>query len=102
MARENAQLAAAAQQQAQSGALILQTSPDEFYIVGINVSFSFASKDAGFQGRILTDAIEEGTFVDGQWVPGRRLNGDENRVGINGVGAVRVVLYPSTVTAQGR
>ena len=102
MARENAQLAAASQQQAQSGALILQTSPDEFYIVGINVSFSFAPKNPDARGRILTDAIEEGTFVDGQWVPGRRLNGDENRVGINGVGAVRVVLYPSTVTAQGR
>lgn len=39
--------------------------------------------------------------VDGKWVPGRRLNGDENRVGINGVG-VRVVLYPSAVTVQGR
>ncbi|MBR5431491.1 MAG: DUF5597 domain-containing protein [Bacteroidales bacterium] len=101
MAIENAQLAAASQQQAQAGALILQTSPDEFYIVGINVSFSFASKKAGGP-RIMTEAIEEGTFVDGKWVPGRRLNGDENRVGINGVGAVRVVLYPSTVTAQGR
>ena len=92
----------ASQQQAQSGALILQTSPDEFYIVGINVSFSFASKDAGSQTNVLTDAIEEGTFIKGKWVPGRRLNGDENRVGINGVGAVRVVLYPSTVTARGR
>ena len=102
MARENAQLAAASRQQAQSGALILQTSPDEFYIVGINVSFSFSPKKEGAPGRILTDAIEEGTFVDGKWVPGRRLNGDENRVSINGVGAVRVVLYPSPVTAQGR
>ena len=102
MARENAQLAAASQQQAQSGALILQTSPDEFYIVGINVSFSFAPKDAEAQTRIFTDAIEEGTFVKGKWVPGRRLNGDENRVGINGVGAVRVLLYPSAATVQGR
>lgn len=102
MARENAQLAAASRQQAQSGALVLQTSPDEFYIVGINVSFSFSPKKEGAPGRILTDAIEEGTFVDGKWVPGRRLNGDENRVSINGVGAVRVVLYPSPVTAQGR
>ena len=24
------------------------------------------------------DSIEEGTFVDGRWVPGRRLNGDES------------------------
>jgi hypothetical protein len=102
LARENAQLAASAQQQAQSGALILQTSADEFYIVGINVSFSFASKKSDAKGRILTDTIEEGTFVDGKWVPGRRLNGDENSVRINGVGALRVVLYPSLVSAQGR
>ena len=100
MAREDAQLVAASRQQAQSGALILQTSPDEFYIVGLNVSFSFASKNADAPGRILTDALEEGTFVDGRWVPGRRLNGDENRVGINGVGAVRVVLYPSTISPE--
>jgi hypothetical protein len=24
------------------------------------------------------DSIEEGTFVDGRWIPGRRLNGDES------------------------
>ena len=23
-------------------------------------------------------SIEEGTYADGRWVPGRRLNGDEN------------------------
>ncbi len=23
-------------------------------------------------------SIEEGTFVDGRWIPGRRLNGDES------------------------
>jgi hypothetical protein len=23
-------------------------------------------------------SIDEGTFVDGRWVPGRRLNGDES------------------------
>ena len=102
LARENAQLAAASQQQAQSGALILQTSKDEFYIVGINIAFSFSSKDPNAKGRILTEAIEEGTFTDGRWVPGRRLNGDENSVTIYGVGAVRVVLYPSLVSAQGR
>lgn len=64
------------------------------------MSFSFASKDTGAQGWLLTDAIEEETFVNGKWLSGRRLNGDENRVEINGVGALRVVLYPSTVTAS--
>ena len=82
---------------AQSGALIIQTTEDEFYIVGINVSFSFATKDPKAKGRVLTDVIEEGTFIDGKWIPGRRLNGDENNVRINGVGAERVVLYKSIV-----
>jgi len=26
-------------------------------------------------------SIDEGTYVDGRWVPGRRLNGDENGQG---------------------
>ncbi|MBQ6578656.1 MAG: DUF5597 domain-containing protein [Bacteroidales bacterium] len=97
LAAENAALAARSQQQAQSGALIIQTSPDEFYIVGINAAFSFSFKDSKATGQVMTDAIEEGTFKDGKWIPGRRLNGDENRVSINGVGAERVVLYKSTV-----
>ena len=97
LAAENAALAARAQQQAQSGALIIQTGVDEFYIVGINVAFSFAPKDSKATGSIMTDVIEEGTFKDGKWIPGRRLNGDENRVTINGVGAERVTLYKSTV-----
>ena len=99
MARENAQLSAAVRSRDQSGVLILQTSPDEFYIVGINVVFSFSSKDPKTVGKILTDAIEEGSFEDGKWIPGRRLNGDENKVIINGLGALRVVLYKSSVTA---
>ena len=102
LALENAQLAAASQQQAQSGALILQTSDDEFYIVGMNVAFSFSHKNPQTKGRVLTEVIEEGTFADGKWIPGRRLNGDENNVSIYGVGALRVVLYPSLVSAQGR
>ena len=102
LASENAQLAATNQQQAQSGALILQTGPEEFYIVGINVAFSFAPKDPKVKTRYLFDTIEEGTFVDGKWVPERRLNGDENSVTIYEITAVRVVLYPSDSRARGR
>jgi beta-galactosidase GanA len=28
-------------------------------------------------------AVDEGTFVDGNWVPGRRLNGDEDDQGVH-------------------
>jgi len=27
--------------------------------------------------RIAVDAVDEGTFKDGKWIPERRLNGDE-------------------------
>ena len=96
MAAENAALAARNQQQAKSGALIIQTSADEFYIIGINARFSFESKDSK-GGAVLHEVIEEGTFKDGAWIPGRRLNGDEDHAIIMGVGALRVVLYRSTV-----
>lgn len=100
MAQENAALASMARQSAPSGALVIQTSPDEFYIVGINVSFSFSMKDPEAGGSARTDIIEEGTFQDGEWIPGRSLNGDENRVSIMGVGAERVTLYHSPVEPQ--
>ena len=96
MAAENAVLAASDRQQAKSGALIIQTSEDEFYIVGINARFSFGSNDPK-DGKVLHEVIEEGTFRDGIWIPGRRLNGDEDHAMIMGVGALRIVLYRSTV-----
>ena len=110
MAAENAALAAREQRQAKSGALIIQTSDDEFYIVGINARFSFGFRGQNqgkvlnnsvkgqiASGRVLHEVVEEGTFKDGVWIPGRRLNGDEDSVTIMGVGALRVVLYHSTV-----
>ena len=96
MAAENAALSARDRQEAKSGALIIQTSEDEFYIVGINARFSFGSKDSK-DGKVLHEVIEEGTFKDGIWIPGRRLNGDEDHATIMGVGALRIVLYRSTV-----
>ncbi len=96
MAAQNAALAARAQQQAQSGALVIRTGSDEFYIVGCNARFSFQSTSAK-DGQVLHEVIEEGTFKDGAWVPLRRLNGDEDNVTIMGVGARRIVLYRSTV-----
>ena len=96
MAVENAALAARNRQEAKSGALIIQTSEDEFYIVGINARFSFGSKDSK-EGKVLHEVIEEGTFKEGIWIPGRRLNGDEDHATIMGVGALRIVLYKSTV-----
>ena len=93
--------AKAVKEGAQSGALVIRTSEDEFYIVAINAEFSFYLKDPKTKGSAMTEIIEEGVFENGVWKPGRRLNGDENKVIIKGIEAQRVVLYKSPVPTIG-
>jgi beta-galactosidase GanA len=66
---------------AQSGfGLIMATGKDEFLGVGKGFRVTFSSQsEAG--PRVGLAAVDEGTFEDGKWVPGRRLNGDENDQG---------------------
>lgn len=61
----------------QGDGLVIQTGSDQFLGVGKGFRVSFASD--GEQDGI--GAIDEGHYVNGQWVPGRRLNGDENDQG---------------------
>jgi hypothetical protein len=53
--------------------LIIHSGPDEFTVVARGVTLNFAAANA----KVETDAVQEGAFKDGQWVPGRTLNGDE-------------------------
>jgi hypothetical protein len=56
--------------------LFIQLGPDDFVIVGRSMSVYFeAATDANQSVGLAT--VEEGQYVDGRWVPGRRLNGDE-------------------------
>jgi beta-galactosidase GanA len=61
------------------GILFIQEGPDEFIIAGsgsATVSFSSGTNlTAGIAG------IDEEVLIDGQWLPQRRLNGDENGQG---------------------
>jgi len=62
-------------------AMFLQNGPDEFIITGsgnMNVSFNSVKSGASMTG---IESVDEGDYVNGQWVPGRRLNGDENAQG---------------------
>jgi hypothetical protein len=66
---------------AHSGALFIALGPDEYLAAGsgpVQVTFSPNTPGAPTAGIL---SIDEGTYVDGQWVPGRRLNGDENGQG---------------------
>lgn len=60
--------------------LIVAVAPDEF--VGAGSGFRVAFKPLT-PGPALAGIgyVEEGTYRDGKWIPGRRLNGDENDQG---------------------
>ncbi|MCL2487975.1 MAG: DUF5597 domain-containing protein [Oscillospiraceae bacterium] len=61
------------------GGIVIQTGPDEFVMAGMNFRAEFLPKKGE---RALVDYlyIEEGVFRDNQWLPARRLNGDEYHV----------------------
>ncbi|HTR80536.1 MAG TPA: DUF5597 domain-containing protein [Bacteroidota bacterium] len=62
------------------GGMIIMVSPDEFFVAGkgLVVTFETNTKD-GTQAGI--GSLDEGKFVDGEWVPGLRMNGDQSHQG---------------------
>ena len=57
-------------------AIFIATGPDEYYAVGNGVSVMFTPNTPG-PPLAAPATVEEGTFVNGRWVPGRRLAGDD-------------------------
>jgi beta-galactosidase GanA len=76
--------------------IVMATGPDEFLGAGKGFRVSFERR-SGQQAGIAS--VDEGTFEDGKWIPGRRLNGDENdqgkgwRFDSRQVRTEKVVLY---------
>ena len=62
------------------GGMIIMTAGDEFYIAGsgVLVTFQCASDDGTIAG---IASMDEGVFVDGRWIAGRRMNGDQDHQG---------------------
>ena len=60
----------------QAGGLIMAIDTDKFLGVGFGfrVKFKSVAPNPSLVGIL---AIEEGTFQDRKWIPGRHLNGDE-------------------------
>lgn len=80
------------------GGLIVMTAKDEFYVAGSGVLVTFQSSSG--EGTMVGIArMEEGSFVNGRWIAGRRLNGDEDHQGRHlhlpggAYGIQKVVLY---------
>ncbi|MCC7176268.1 MAG: DUF5597 domain-containing protein [Bryobacterales bacterium] len=70
-----------AQAAERAGALFISLGPDEYIAAGSGpVSVTFAPSTPG-PPRAGILSIDEGAYAGGRWIPGRRLNGDENGQG---------------------
>ncbi len=56
--------------------LVMADGPDAFLGAGKGFKVTFIPRDTGLAHAGLA-AVDEGAFVDGKWMAGRRLNGDE-------------------------
>ena len=63
-----------------SAAIFIATGPDEFFAAGSGVTVSFSPNTPGPPLAGL-GTVEEGAFVNGRWVPGRQLAGDDTEQG---------------------
>jgi beta-galactosidase GanA len=66
--------------EAVSGGLAIATGPDEFIFAGTGLVATFEA-DAPGPPLVGILSIQEGKYVEGQWRPGRWLNGDQNHQG---------------------
>jgi hypothetical protein len=66
---------------ARVGAMFLQTSPNEFLVIGSGDAQITFSTDKPGPPIVGIESIDEEFFENGAWVPRRRLNGDENSQG---------------------
>lgn len=62
------------------GGLIIQTGEDEFLVAGTGMYMYFGTNGAADPIAGI-ECVDEGRFVKGVFVPGRRLNGDETNQG---------------------
>ena len=58
-----------------AGGLVINIGPDEFIVAGKALDVFFIPADDSL--RVGVNAVDEGIFKEGIWVPERRLNGDE-------------------------
>ena len=63
-----------------AGGLLIQVAEDEFYVAGTGFVVTAQTTEAGRTVGILS--TDEGSFnANGQWQPGRRMNGDQDHQG---------------------
>lgn len=61
--------------------MIIELAPDDFVVMGTGFDVTFREMEGPLRDAELI-SIEEGTFEGDQWMPSRRLNGDERHVSL--------------------
>jgi hypothetical protein len=79
--------------------LVIAEGPDEFIIAGKDIQFNFFVADA--TGYVGIASIDEGEYVNGNWVAGRRLNGDDIMYNYNIAGEAAVKKTGTIVKLPG-
>jgi hypothetical protein len=74
-------------------AIVIQTGPDDFWVAGANLGIKFSSTVAATPMASLA-AVEEGRFVNGAWVVGRHLAGDDTGMGGGDRASLRLTANP--------
>lgn len=81
-----------------AGGLIISVGKDEYYVAGNGIVLNFPGSNDGKTG-VGIQSIEEGSFINGAWVPVRRMNGDQDhqgrhlRIPMNEQGIQHLKLY---------
>lgn len=63
-----------------SGGLVIATGPDEFIFAGTGLTVTFETDKPG-DPIVGILSVQEGKYENGQWIPGRWLNGDQTHQG---------------------
>lgn len=63
-----------------SGAIIIQTDKNDFIIAGTGIVVTFSVNEASNISAGILQA-DEGVYKNGKWIPGRRMNGDQDHQG---------------------
>ncbi len=63
-----------------SGGLVMATGSDEYLFAGTGLTITFETDKPG-DPIVGLLSVDEGKYVNGQWIQGRRLNGDQTHQG---------------------
>lgn len=81
-----------------SGAIIIQINDNDFIIAGTGVVVTFTVNNSDNKSVGILQA-DEGIYKEGKWIPGRRMNGDQDhqgrhiRIPVGDWGIQKVTLY---------